>query len=264
MKPDLKVVKVGGKVIGQEKMLHEFLSAFRGLGVPKILVHGGGSIATEIASKLGYESQLIDGRRVTNDDMIGVVTMTYGGLLNKRIVSHLQGLGENALGLTGADGNLIRSRRRPVVNNIDYGWVGDPESVNSDLVHALIRNGSVPVIAPLTHDGSGHMLNTNADTIANQVATSMTGFYNVHLAYAFELNGVMKDIQRENSLIRELDESTYNLLKKNGVISTGMIPKLDNAFQAIKKGVKTVTIVNYKSIGRLDDEEYHDYTRISQ
>jgi acetylglutamate kinase len=258
----LNVIKAGGAILEDPKKLEAFLRNFAALDGSKLLVHGGGREATELGNKMGLEAKMIQGRRITDDDYIDIVTMTYAGLINKRLVAKLQALGTNALGLTGADGNLIRSIKRPVTNEIDYGWVGDPLEVNTDLVAKLIETDLVPVCAPLTHDGFGHMLNTNADTIASVLAKALTEYFEVHLIFAFELPGVMKDLTNNDSLIQEITPSSYQQLKEGKQIFDGMIPKLDNAFAAISKGVSSVKIVNYEAIGRLSEPNFNTFTKI--
>ncbi|MDH5610685.1 MAG: acetylglutamate kinase [Cyclobacteriaceae bacterium] len=259
-KEPLYVIKVGGNVIENPEMLQPFLKAFSQLQGYKLLVHGGGKVATALASQLGYPTQMVEGRRMTDDNMLRVVTMTYGGLVNKSIVAQLQSLGCNALGMTGADGNLMLSVKRPLSGGHDYGWVGDPVQVNAPLLTALLVNQQVPVIAPLTHDGKGNLLNTNADTMANTLAGALAPVHDVHLVYAFELNGVMEDLNDPSSLIPKIDRPGYQALKEKGSIHSGMIPKLDNAFDAIDKGASSVRIINYQSINQLNNEEYNQYT----
>ncbi|MEQ9402752.1 MAG: acetylglutamate kinase [Cyclobacteriaceae bacterium] len=258
----LNVIKIGGNIIDSPKELQDFLASFSKLEGHNILVHGGGKTATHMADLLQLKTKMIDGRRITDDQTIDVVTMTYGGLINKQIVSQLQSLGTNALGLTGADGNLISANKRPEQNGIDYGWVGDPTSVNANWMDDLIRNGLVPVIAPLTHDGYGNILNTNADTIASVIAIAMSDHFEVSLTYCFELNGVLKKIDDPGSVIRELTQDSYESYKQDGSISSGMIPKLDNAFEAIKGGVKSVQIMSWKSISNLQKMDSNEYTSI--
>lgn len=216
----------------------------------KLLVHGGGRSATKVAASLGVETKMIDGRRVTDAEMLQVVTMVYGGLVNKNIVAGLQGLGVDALGMTGADMNIIRSDRRPV-KAVDYGFVGDVKEVNGEALASLIRSGVVPVIAPLTHDGKGSLLNTNADTMAGETAKGLAEYFDVHLVFCFEKNGVLRDENDEDSVIPEIDRASYVQLKEQGIVSGGMIPKLDNAFDAIESGVAEVIITKASSIDNL-------------
>ena len=256
----VNVVKVGGKVIDDEKLLNQFLRDFTKLQGFKILVHGGGSTATKLADSLGIKTEMIDGRRITNDESINVVVMTYAGLINKKIVGRLQGLGCNSIGLTGADGNLILSEKRPIKDGIDYGWVGDPIEVNSNLFKSLLENEMIPVVSPLTHDGRGNLLNTNADTIANVISTALIEFFDVEMNYCFELKGVFKDLNVSESLIRDLNKESYQQLKEDRVVQGGMIPKLDNAFQAIDKGVKCVRILKYSDLLEIQEGKSYEYT----
>lgn len=258
----LNIIKIGGQVIEQPDKLDQFLESFASLNQKKILVHGGGATATEIGNRLGLEAKKIDGRRVTDEDYLEVVTMVYGGLVNKRIVSKLQKLGSNALGLTGADGDYMRASKREKTPEVDYGWVGDPINVRTFFLTKLLKDGIVPVCAPLTHDGSGNMLNTNADTIAATLTAALTENYEVNLIYAFELNGVMEDLENQDSLIKNLDMKTYTSMRKEDKIFNGMIPKLDNAFSAISKGAKNVKIVKFDSIDQLDNSGFTKYTNI--
>lgn len=262
MKKKLTIVKVGGNVIDDEKELVEFVHTFSELSDPKILIHGGGKMATKTAMTLGIETQMIEGRRVTGDKMIDVAVMTYAGLINKKIVAMLLKEGISALGLTGADGNAILASKRPVKNGIDYGWVGDVKSVNAPFINGLIENEITPVFCALTHDGKGHMLNTNADTIANAVAIALAPYFDVSLNYCFELNGVLENINDPQSLIKDINFETYQELKKNGIVAGGMIPKLDNAFEAIKCGVKQVNILNVSSLSQIDNSHFHEYTTL--
>jgi len=210
-------------------------------------VHGGGRSATDIAEKLGVESRMIDGRRVTNAEMLKIVTMVYAGLVNKNIVAEMQALKLDSIGLTGADMNLILSVKRPV-GEIDYGYVADVKEVNAPVLIDLINNGFVPVIAPLSHDGNGTLLNTNADTIASEVARVLAFDFNVRLIYCFEKRGVLLDENDENSVISLLDKELYAQYREEGVIKEGMIPKIDNAFQALASGVKEVVITSANNI----------------
>jgi acetylglutamate kinase len=238
----LYIIKIGGNVLDDEEGLSIFLKDFAAIQAPKILVHGGGKIATKIGDKLGIVSNYVKGRRVTDAETLDLVTMIYGGLVNKQMVARLQQLGCNALGVTGADGNMIKATRRPV-KDIDYGFVGDitPASVNSTLLYFLLKQNVMPVFAPLTH-ADGVMLNTNADTIASVLAVSLSKHFDVRLIFCFEKKGVMKDVNDENSVIRLLDEPMYNRLLKAGSFADGILPKLENAFAAINAGVKEVLI----------------------
>ncbi|GHB55481.1 acetylglutamate kinase [Persicitalea jodogahamensis] len=237
----LTVIKIGGNVIDNPDACAAFLKAFAQLQGPKILVHGGGKIATQTAAKLGIETQMIDGRRLTDRPMLDVVTMVYGGLVNKNLVAQLQANDCNAIGLTGADGGIIRSVKRPV-KTIDYGFVGDIEEVNSGQIDALLLSSLVPVIAPLTYSREGLLLNTNADTMASATAVAMAERYETNLVYCFEKKGVLSDPDDDEAVIPTLNPASYAAYKESGVIYKGMIPKLDNAFAALQSGVKRVII----------------------
>lgn len=239
----LYVVKIGGNVIDNSANLHQFLKDFAALDGLKILVHGGGKVATQISSSLGIEAKLVDGRRITDIETLRVVTMVYAGLINKNLVAQLQRYHNNAIGLTGADGNFIRAKKRPV-KTIDYGFVGDldKDSVQADSISKLLDASFTPVFCALTHDGDGQMLNTNADTIAAALAVSLSKIYETTLIYCFEKKGVLQDIDDEDSLISEINPERYEQLKLEKIVSEGMLPKLDNAFDAIKSGVKEVII----------------------
>jgi len=243
----LTIIKVGGKVVEDSDSMILLMDHFAKISGNKILVHGGGRAATDLAKKLGIESQMVNGRRITGKDMLDVAIMVYGGLINKKIVAGLQARGCNAIGLTGADINLISARKRPV-EPIDYGYVGDIEDVNSSDLRILLNENIVPVIAALTHDGKGNLLNTNADTIACELAVELTGHFQVFLFYCFEKKGVLKDPSDDNSIIHELDVDSFKKYQNEGSISTGMIPKLDNGFRAKKAGVKEVLITNTDSM----------------
>lgn len=236
------VIKIGGNVLDDDASLEKFLYAFSQIKEPRILVHGGGKIATRIGEQLGIKSRYIDGRRITDAPTRDLVTMVYGGLVNKQIVSALQALGCNALGLTGADGNAIRAVKRPV-NKIDYGFVGDivPADVNSALLVTLLRQGMVPVFAPLTH-ADGSILNTNADTIASVLAIALSGHFHVRLIYCFEKKGVLADVNAPDSVIRHLSGALYAELLEKGALADGILPKLENAYAAIDAGVNEVLI----------------------
>ncbi len=244
----IKVVKVGGGIIEQDDALNAFLTSFAQIEGPKVLVHGGGRLATKVAESLGYETKMVEGRRVTDENMLEVVTMVYGGLANKKIVAALQAKGTNALGLSGADGNLISAHKRPV-KDVDYGWVGDIDAINSDLLINLIENGFVPVIAPLSHNGEGKMLNTNADTIASTVARALAQKQETQLVLGFELDGVLRDFNDKSSVIEKITPELFEQYKSEGIISDGMIPKLSNAFEAINAGVASVKICHALKVG---------------
>jgi acetylglutamate kinase len=240
---NLYVIKIGGNVIDNNDDLHNFLKNFAALEGNKILVHGGGKAATQLSATLGIETKMADGRRITDAETLRVVTMVYGGLINKNIVAALQSQGNNAIGLTGADGDVIRAKKRPA-GTINYGFAGDIDvkSVKPENIRKLMDAGFTPVFCALTHDGHGQLLNTNADTIASVLAVALAGVYNTTLIYCFEKKGVLKDFNDEGSLIAEIDLQDYEELKIQGVVHSGMLPKLDNAFAAIVSGVKAVII----------------------
>lgn len=237
----VNVVKIGGNVIDNPLAIEEFLTRFSSLSGHKILIHGGGKIATKIAEKLGVKTVIVEGRRITDEPMRDVVTMVYGGLVNKQIVAKLQSKNCNAIGLTGADGNSILAEKRKA-GAVDYGYVGDVRAVNSTFIKTLLEAGVTPVFAPLTYDKEGNILNTNADTQASSVAVAVSGDFKVNLIYCFEKKGVLSDASDDNSVISNLNPELYEKYKKEGVIYEGMIPKLDNAFSAIKNGVNQVII----------------------
>lgn len=246
----ITVVKVGGKIVEDEKSLDKLLSDFVKIQGNKILVHGGGRSATRLAERLGVETKMVDGRRITDDSMLEVVTMVYGGLVNKRIVAALQARGINALGMTGADMNILLSEKRPV-KTVDYGWVGDVKRADGGALAKLIREDVVPVIAPLTHDGQGHILNTNADTMAGETAKALAQYFDVTLVYCFEKEGVLRDENDDDSVIPVIDKALYAELKAEGVIVGGMIPKLDNSFATLDAGVKEVIITKADNLSDL-------------
>ena len=243
IKESLNIIKVGGAVVEDERSLSGLLMSFSSLSGKKILVHGGGKIATEMADKLGVETQMIDGRRITSAEMLKVVTMVYGGLVNKNLVARLQALGVNALGLTGADMNVIMSVKRPV-ELVNFGFVGDVKYVNTRALVSLLEAGAVPVLAPLTHDKEGSMLNTNADTIASSVARALAEKYSVTLTFCSSIPGVLKDLSDPSSLIKTIAKKDFEPMVADGTISEGMIPKLQNAFDAINDGVSKVVITS--------------------
>jgi len=248
----LFVIKIGGNVIDNSENLYEFLRNFAALPGEKILIHGGGKVATKISRDMGIEPKLLDGRRITDIQTLQVVTMVYAGLINKNIVAQLQAHGCNAIGLTGADGNMIRARKRPV-KEIDYGYAGDmyDGSVNSHNIQRLIQAGFIPVFSAITHDGQSQLLNTNADTIASALAVAMSSLYETHLIYCFEKKGVLRDVTDEQSVIAKISSEEYNALKAENVVTEGMIPKLDNAFDAITSGVASVMIGDAKDLDQL-------------
>lgn len=243
----LQVVKIGGKTLENPADRKVFLESFAQIEGPKVLVHGGGIRATKLAEQMGLPVQMVNGRRVTDAAMLEVVVMTYGGWLNKGIVADLQAYGTNAIGLAGADANLVKAHKRPV-KDVDFGFVGDVDQVNGNALIALINAGMVPVVAPLSHDGNGQLFNTNADTIAAEVALSLTKSFQVQLTYAFDLAGVMEDIHDLNSVIPHINPNNYADLKSSGVIADGMIPKLDNAFDSIDRGVSQVRICHFSAL----------------
>jgi acetylglutamate kinase len=237
----ISIIKIGGNVIDFPEKLDEFLALFSKFPGKKILVHGGGVMASKFGEGLGVMPQMVDGRRITDKDTLDVVTMVYAGLINKQIVAKLQGLKQDALGMTGADGNLIRSIKRPV-KTIDYGFVGDIQEVNIDLLETLLNQQIVPVVCAITHDKKGQLLNTNADSIASELATSLSVRNEVKLYFCFNKAGVLLDEKNDNSIVPLINEDIYAELKKENVIHSGMIPKLDNAFAALYKGVNHVWI----------------------
>ncbi|MES2417506.1 MAG: acetylglutamate kinase [Bacteroidota bacterium] len=250
----LTIVKIGGNVIDNSENLHQFLLHFKALPGDKILVHGGGKIATELGESLGIEAKLVDGRRITDIETLRIVTMVYAGLINKNMVAQLQAKGCNAIGLTGADGNIIKAKKRPVTT-IDYGFVGDLDenSVASATLDRLLKASLTPVFCAITHDGETQLLNTNADTIASALAVAMSTIYEVRLVYCFEKRGVLRDINDDNSVVREIKAAAFEGLKADGIIADGMIPKLHNAFEAIKKGVSAVYIGKADELAELNE-----------
>lgn len=247
MKEKLTLIKVGGKIVEEEATLQALLSDFAAIEGRKVLVHGGGRSATKLAARLGIESQMVNGRRITDAETLKIVTMVYGGLVNKNIVARLQACGVNALGLTGADMDVIRSVKRPV-KDVDYGFVGDVERVDATLLGDLIAKGVVPVMAPLTHDGCGNMLNTNADTIAGETAKALAQLFDVTLVYCFEKRGVLRDENDNDSVIPQITRADFEQLVADGVVQGGMIPKLENAFEALRAGVSQVIITQASAI----------------
>lgn len=237
----MTVIKVGGKIVEEEATLNRLLDDFATIEGHKVLVHGGGRSATKIAAQLGIESKMVNGRRITDSETLKVVTMVYGGLVNKNVVAGLQARGVNALGLTGADMNVMRSVKRPV-KEVDYGFVGDVEKVDASLLSDLIYKGVVPVMAPLTHDGKGHMLNTNADTIAGETAKALAALFDVTLVFCFEKKGVLRDENDDDSVIPLITPAEFKQYVTDGIIQGGMIPKLENSFAAIDAGVSEVII----------------------
>ncbi len=252
----LFVIKIGGNVIDNSENLYRFLKDFTALPGKKILVHGGGKVATQLSQTLGIEPKMVDGRRITDIETLRVVTMVYGGLINKNIVAQLQQFGNNAIGLTGADGDLIRAKKRPV-KTIDYGYVGDldDQSVRAENIDSLLKAGFTPAFCALTHDGEGQLLNTNADTIASALAVAMAKLYSTTLIYCFEKKGVLRDINDETSLIYEINPQVYEQLKAQQIIHSGMLPKIDNAFSAISCGVRSVIIGHSDDLGNITNKQ---------
>ena len=242
MKQKLTIVKVGGAVVEDEIQLTQLLKDFSAISGRKVLIHGGGRRATQVAASLGIESKMVGGRRITDADMLSVVTMVYGGLVNKNLVARLQANGVNALGLTGADIDVIRSHKRPLKDGIDFGFVGDVDKADGQMLSRLIEAGITPVMAPLTHDGQGNILNTNADTIASETAKALAPFYDVTLIYSFEKKGVLSNPDDDNSVIPTITRADFERYKADGTISGGMLPKIENALSAIDKGVNRVII----------------------
>jgi len=263
----LAIIKIGGNIIDEEEKLHSFLSAFADIGGKKILVHGGGKLATKLASDLGVQQQLVDGRRITDAETLKIVTMVYAGYINKNIVAGLQALNCNAIGLCGVDGNAILAHKRRSVGakddragdpnmepeadheaaggirkDLDYGFVGDIDTINKAFLDQLLREGKALVFAPITHDGKGQLLNTNADTIAKEIAVALSGSFAVSLVYSFEKSGVLLNAEDDRSVIRRINAVYYKELRERQVVFGGMIPKLDNAFAALRGGVKKVII----------------------
>lgn len=249
MMEKITVIKVGGAVVEDEAQLTQLLQDFSAIEGRKVLVHGGGRRATKVAAQLGIETQMVNGRRITDARMLEVVTMVYGGLVNKNVVARLQAQGIDALGLTGADIDVIRSHKRPLKNGVDYGFVGDVDRADGDKLHTLIEAGIVPVMAPLTHDGMGNILNTNADTIAGETAKALAKHYDVTLVFCFEKKGVLSNPDDDESVIPTITRADFDRYVADGTISGGMIPKIENAFNAIDAGVGRVVITKADSIG---------------
>lgn len=236
------IVKVGGAIVEDNEQLAQLLTDFAAIPGKKVLVHGGGRRATKVAAALGIESKMVNGRRITDAQMLEVVTMVYGGLVNKNLVAKLQAKGVNALGLTGADMDVIHSHKRPVKDGVDFGYVGDVERANGKMLQTLIQEGITPVMAPLTHDGNDNILNTNADTIASETAKALAPYYDVTLIYSFEKKGVLSNPDDDNSVIPVITRSDFEKYQADGTIGGGMIPKIENALAAVDAGVKEVII----------------------
>ena len=258
MKQKLSIVKIGGNVIENKRELAKFLALFASLDGHKILVHGGGKLATQLAAKLGIESKIIGGRRITDAETLEVITMVYAGLTNKNIVAKLQANNCNAIGLSGADGDAIKAHKRPV-RNIDYGFAGDVDGVNSKMILKLLNADLTPVFCAMTHDGNGQLLNTNADTIASELAIGMSELYETTLYYCFEKKGVLMDVTNENSVVQNINSETYRQLLSNGIIANGMLPKLENCFHALNKNVGKVCI-GHATMLDSDDELFTTIT----
>lgn len=246
-KSPLKVIKIGGNIIDHPEKLNQFLGNLSRLNQPFVLVHGGGKIATEMSKSMGIESQMIDGRRVTDEATLKIVTMVYAGWINKSIVAKLQALEVNALGLSGPDGQIVLSKKRNP-EPINYGWVGDVIEVNGQKIKQLIELGFLPIFAPITANKEGELLNTNADTMAQSIAIGLSPFFEVTLTYCFEKAGVLLDADDEKSLIPQINEAYFQELKTKGIVHTGMIPKLENALKAIAQGVNSVKIMHADDI----------------
>jgi acetylglutamate kinase len=246
----LYVIKIGGNIVDNPALLTTCLQAFAQVKGQAILVHGGGKMATSMAQSMGIEQTMIEGRRITDEATLKIVTMVYAGYINKNIVAQLQALGVSAMGLSGADGNLIQAHKRKHAS-IDYGFVGDIDMVNTHLLLQLLSTNTKLVVAPITHDGKGQLLNTNADTIAQSLATALATKYNVHLIYGFEKEGVLKDINDPSSVIARMDKPIYGSLKDQKLIFEGMIPKIDNAFEALDNGVQSVIIGKAEKMNEL-------------
>jgi acetylglutamate kinase len=246
----LSVIKIGGDVLDNEQFLMQFLDLFSSVDGAKVLVHGGGKLATQLSAQLNVPTQMIDGRRVTDEETLKIITMVYTGYINKNIVAQLQSRGCNAIGLSGTDGNLIQAHKR-VNTNPDYGFAGDVDEVNSALIKTLLQSGLTLVIAPVTHDKKGQLLNTNADTIAQKIAQAMSTAYDTQLVYCFEKNGVLKDIHDEESTVPFITEKNAQQLISEGIIHSGMLPKIHNALEALKKGVHHITIGKWDKLPEL-------------
>lgn len=243
----ITVIKIGGNIIDNPTELEQFLTDFSKIEGYKVLVHGGGKSATKMAESIGLVPQMIDGRRITDAAMLDVVVMIYAGQINKNIVAQLQSKNNNAIGFSGADGNLIQSTKRNHPT-IDYGFVGDVKQVNTKLLATLLENGIIPVFCAITHDKNGQLLNTNADTIASELAIALSEFFDVTLTYCFEKQGVLSDSEDDSSVITEINEALYAKLKAEKVIHSGMIPKLDNCFNSLSKGVQTIKIGHHSML----------------
>jgi len=247
---NLYIIKIGGNIVDDEIKLQKLLKDFAAIEGNKILVHGGGKLATRLAEQMNVPQQLIDGRRITDAETLKIVTMVYAGYINKNIVAQLQGKGCNAVGLCGADGNAVQAHKRNHPS-IDYGFAGDVDEINVVLFQNLLQQGLCPVMAPITHDSKGQLLNTNADTIAQEIAKAMSEIYEVNLIYTFEKSGVLLNAEDDDSVIQKINAASYRELKEKKLVFAGMIPKLDNAFQALSRGVKKVIIGKAENIHEL-------------
>lgn len=241
MKHNLSIIKIGGNVIENKTELSKFLELFASLKGRKILVHGGGKLATQMATKLGIESKMVGGRRITDEKTLKVITMVYGGLTNKNIVAELQANNCNAIGLSGADGNAIQAHKRPITD-IDYGFAGDVEGINSTMISKVLDADLTPVFCAITHDGKGQLLNTNADTIASELAIGMSKLYDTTLYYCFEKKGVLMNVADDDSVVQHINTSKYQELLNDEIIADGMLPKLENCMHALNKNVSKVCI----------------------
>ena len=241
MKSKLTVIKIGGNIIDDENMLNSFLDDFSKIKNPKVLIHGGGKIASKLNDRLGIDTIMNEGRRITSSDNLETITMVYAGLINKKIVSKLQGRNCNALGLSGSDANCILATKR-TTTPIDFGWVGDVKYVNNITINLFLKNGITPVFCAVSHDGNGQLLNTNADTVAAEIAIAMTETYETELIYCFEKDGVMMDMNDNDSIISTINSDKYKDLKENKIINEGMLPKMENCFYALQNSVTKVII----------------------
>ncbi len=248
----LAIVKIGGNVLENNEELTKFLTFFAALEGTKILVHGGGKLATQMATNLGIESRMVDGRRITDAQTLQVITMVYAGLTNKNIVAQLQALDCNAIGLTGADGNTVQAHKRPI-KSIDYGYVGDVDGINANTISKLLSSELTPIFCAMTHDGKGQLLNTNADTIASELAIGMSVHFDTSLYYCFEKKGVLMDITDEDSVVKHIDTNKYQQLLEQGIIADGMLPKLANCFHALNQNVHQVCIGDITMINKKSD-----------
>ena len=253
---NVSVIKIGGNIIDNPAELEQFLTDFSKIEGYKVLVHGGGKLATKLAEKLEIPQEFFEGRRITNEETRDVAVMVYAGLINKNIVATLQKNGLNSIGFSGADANIIPAHKRPV-KKVDFGWVGDVETekINAIFLEKVISENICPVFCAITHDGNGNLLNTNADTIASSLAVALSAHFEVNLAYCFEKNGVLENVEDENSVIAKITPETYIQLKEKNIVNDGMIPKIDNAFGAIANGVNTVVIGHANNIKQMANHE---------